>query len=386
MKPFVWICLFFMATAPAWAARKFTVEELKQTLVSLQQARKGDEEVSTQLKQVELSEELTQSAGNALAPYLPGPLSIEQVYVLEGRSAFLSPPPADLPTLAAPDLATQKAIVARVVEFVTKSYMQTPHLSASKTTMRFQDGVEGIRTSSGMTNNMPNIDRLWATPNQFLRLLGSHTDTTESEKGIEMVLAAKQKTPWGLNGQVSEGGPGPVLSVILQEAAAGGKLAWLHWQTVHGKKTAVFSFDVDKKQSHYEVSYCCFPITQDAGRMGYEGTEANFQTGTTWKAFKATVGYHGRFFVDPETGAILRVITQAELKPTDFVHQEDMCIDYGPVTVGGSTYFVPLQNRTLTEVVPNGDNYAARYSIRHTLFDIRYKDYRLAENPVAAQK
>ena len=33
---------------------------------------------------------------------------------------------------------------------------------------------------------------------------------------------------------------------------------------------------------------------------------------------------------------------------------------------------------TLTEVVPNGDNYAAIYSIRHTLFSVTYTDYRPA--------
>jgi hypothetical protein len=385
MKQLGWVLVLSLAASPAWAAKKITVQELKEILVSLQQARKGDDEVSTQLKQVELGEELTRSAMKSLAAYIPGPLSTEQMYILEGKTSILPPPATDLPATPAPAVEAQKAILANAVNYVTRVYMQNPHLTATATTSRFQDGVEGIRTNSGMTNNMPNAELSWAPPNKFMRLLGSHAAQVESEKGIEIASVARVKTPWGQNGQVSESGPGPILSVILQEAAAGGKLKWLRWETVNGKPAAVFSFAIPKQQSHYRVDYCCFPITEDSGRMGYEGVEPNFQTGTSWKAFRTVVGYHGEFFIDPETGTIVRVVTQAELKPTDFVHQEDMRIDYGPVVVEGKRYVLPVDSFTLIEVVPNGDNYAARYSIRHTLFAVTYQNYQLP-GAAAAQK
>ena len=385
MKCFGWILVVLMTVSPAWAAKKITVQELKQTLISLQQAKKGDEEVSLRLKEVELSEELTQGAINDLAQYLPGPLSGEQINILQGRSAILAPPASDLPAAPAPDLAAQKAILGKAVDYVTKVYMQNPHLSADKTTSRFQDGVENIRTNSGMTNNMPNIGHAWDLPNMYMRFLGTHTEQVESDKGVEKPIIVKNKVPWGQNGQISEGGLGPVLSIILEEAAAGGKLNWLRWETVNGKQTAVFSFSVDKKKSHYEVNYCCFPVTSDTGRYGYEGVEANLQYVTDWKPFKTVVGYRGEFFIDPDSGTVVRIVTQAALKPTDFVHQEDMRIDYGPVSVGDKTYVMPVDSFTITEVVPNGDNYAARYSIRHTLFSVTYQSYRLA-GPTTEQK
>jgi hypothetical protein len=123
------------------------------------------------------------------------------------------------------------------------------------------------------------------------------------------------------------------------------------------------------------VRYCCFPQSEDYGRMGYEGTGANLQYATTWKDFKATVGYHGELFIDPGSGAILRLATQAELKPSDFVHQEDMRIDYGAMHVGDKDLVLPIEAFTITEVVPNGDNGAARYSVRHTLFHMTYGEY-----------
>jgi len=386
MKRLVWILLLFVVATPVWAAKIITVQQLQDTLIALEQAKRGDEEVATQLKEIELSEELTGPEKSSLAQYLPGPLSIEQLDILEGRSAILPPPASDLPATPAPDVAAQKAILARAFDYVTKTYMQNQHLTAVKTTSRYQDGVESIRTNSGMTSNMPNAGRAWELPNMFMRFLGTHTEALESDKGIELIQRVKQQTPWGQNGQVSEGGPGPILSIILQEAANGGKLNWLRWESLNGKPAAVFSFAVDKKKSHYEVNYCCFPVTEDAGRMGWEGTGANMQTATDWKAFKAIVPYRGEFFIDPDTGTILRVVTQAGLKPTDFVHQEDMRIDYGPVVVDGKACVLPLDSFTLTEVVPNGDNYAARYSVRHTLFTAIYRDYQLAGPSGTAQR
>jgi hypothetical protein len=84
------------------------------------------------------------------------------------------------------------------------------------------------------------------------------------------------------------------------------------------------------------------------------------------------------FFVDPDTGIVVRMITQAELKPGDVVHLQDTRIDYGPVTVGGKSMVLPIKTVINTEVVPNGESQAGKYSTRSTLFTIEYKDYQLA--------
>ncbi len=375
MKRFAILLILIAAAAIAHAAKKFTIDDLKQTLVALQQGGKTDQDIATRLKEIELSEQLTASTRESLKQLAPGPLAGEQFDILEGRAAVLVPPHTELPDTAAPDVATQKAILAKAVDYVTKVYMQSPHLLVSRATSRYQDGVESIHTNSGVANNMPGAGGTFTVPNMTMRLTGAHTDTVETDKGLELIQQVKQKQPWGQNGQISEGGPGPVLSVILQEAAAAGTLNWRRWQLVYGRPVAVFSFAVPKKKSHYEVHYCCFPITEDTGRLGYENTGANLQYNTSWKDFKSVAGYHGEFFVEPETGAIVRVVTQAELKPTDFVHQEDMRIDYGEVLLGGKPAILPVQSFTLNEVVPNGDNFAARYSIRHTLFHVTYSNY-----------
>ncbi|MGA2087140.1 MAG: hypothetical protein ABSG60_16650, partial [Terracidiphilus sp.] len=59
MKRFGWILALLLAASPSWAAKKITVQQLKDLLISLQQEKKTDADVAVQLRQVELTEELT---------------------------------------------------------------------------------------------------------------------------------------------------------------------------------------------------------------------------------------------------------------------------------------------------------------------------------------
>jgi hypothetical protein len=59
MKRLGWILVLLMAVSPAWAAKKFTVQQLTDLLVSMQQYNKTDADEANQLKEIELNEELT---------------------------------------------------------------------------------------------------------------------------------------------------------------------------------------------------------------------------------------------------------------------------------------------------------------------------------------
>jgi len=364
--------LLFVAAAPSWAAKKITVQELKDTLIAMHQTSKSDGSVATELKKLELSEELTNSAKNAIAVYVPGELSAEQVEIMAGRSAMLPPAAADVPAAPAPDAATQQAILAKAVDHVSKTVAQNPHLTASKTTTRFQDDVVNMSSSPGL-----NV----ASPNTYAKLWDARSEQVESERGTEKAAPSKAKTKWGSNGEISEGEPGPNLGVLLQEASAG-KIDWLRWQTIDGRQIAVFSYAVDRKKTHFNVYYCCFPNTETQTGIAASGTfvpiPGEIQSLTTWKVFKKVVGYHGELFIDPGTGAVVRVIVRAELRPSDFVHQEDRRIDYAPVVVDGKEFEVPVREYVVNETVPGGDAGTTAYSVRHSLFLVRYANYKMA--------
>src|ERR1700683_2918696 len=126
------VALMLMAM-PAWGEKKMTVQQLKEMLVKMHQDKKTDEEVAAALKQVELSEQLTRATMNSLMDYVPDKSATEQIYVLELKSATLPPPAEDLPTAAAPDTATQKAMLDKAEEYAAKTYGALPNLTATRT-------------------------------------------------------------------------------------------------------------------------------------------------------------------------------------------------------------------------------------------------------------
>jgi len=387
-KIFVVLTLLVFSISPLMAANKVTVKQLDEFLAEEHSASKSDDAVATRLKDMELTEQLTTATMNSFTRYEPGPLTVTQIRILAVTSALLLPPSADLPTAAAPDAAAQAAIMAKAVDYASKVYAHLPKMSANKTTVRYQNGVNYIATDSGTGSNMAGGSLTVRPEDQYIRMLGQNTTEVRSDGGIEVPPAkVKQADPASQNGQVSQGGAGLVLGMVLMDAAKG-KLNWLRWQTVEGKQVAVFGFDVPKKQSQYKINYCCFPERSNVGSavpMGGSGLAGSSATGgisathgtsVTWHDYKAAPGYKGEIFIDPETGTILRLITQAELKPTDLVHEEDIRVDYGQVDIGGKPYIVPVKSFVLTEVVPNGDSFV-KFSTRRTLFEVEYSNYAL---------
>lgn len=388
------LALIFIAI-PAWPAKKITVAELTGMLKSLQEQKKSDVEVATALKQVQLSEELTRSAMNSLANFTPGPQSTEQIYVLEATSAVLAPPASDIPATPAPDAAAQKALLDKANDYIAKTYAQLPAMTATRTTVRFQDNVEAPGSNSGMQGGAKDVTTGpgFVSPTQFIRYIGSTESSAESSNGIEKP-PVKDKTRWGANGQIALFGPEPNLATVIREAQDSGGLTWLRWETINGKPAAVFSFSVQKKKSHYAVDYCCFPDVTQAGVASFQsaatgtargagggGASGNFQTATDWHDYKAGgLPYHGELFVDPDSGIVVRLITITEFKNTDVVHQEDRRVDFGPVTVGDKTLVLPMRKMINTEVVPTGESGSAgKYTTRRTLLTSEYKDFQLAK-------
>lgn len=385
MKRLGWI-LLLAATVPSLLTaetKKLTVAQLQDILSGLQHAQKSDSDVATQLKQIELTEELTSATMNTMASLVPGPLSTEQIYVLEARSSMLAPPDTDLPKAPAPDAATQQAMLTKAADFASKTYPQLPLLTANKMTARFQDGVEAQPGYGGMHASISNnSDPIFNQASLYVRLMNTHTSQIESDHGIEK--AAEDKTQWGPNGMVASVGPVLTLNTAVHEIMANGNPSWLRWETINGIKVAVYSFEVDKKKAHFSINYCCFPDTDTVGTMHYNavsgasGTHTptgNLQNSVDWKNFKTSSGYRGELFVDPNSGTILRLITEAQFKPTDFVHYEDIRTDFAPVSLDGKTLIVPIRSFNIAEVAPNGDANAARFTIRHQFVTEDFKGY-----------
>lgn len=383
MKRFGWILVLLMAASPAWAAKNITVQQLKDLLASLQQAKKTDAEVANALKQVQLSEQLTIPVMNALVDAAPGQLSTVQIYVLEARGALLPPPSAEITSTPAPDAA---ALLAKAAAYASNTYSQLPALSADRTTLRFQNNFETVADTSGQSSGAADATMgtgLSGNPEtDFLYINAMDTPITLN-KGQETLPA--DKTQWGRNRMIQVMDPDPDLANVISEAQASGSIQFVRWEAVNGKPAAVFTYAVNKKKTHMGVHVCCFPDIEQAGRTALPGDpfaapSGNFQTSTAWSPYKKdSVPYHGEIFVDPGTGIVVSLITQTEEKSSDMVHQVDERIDYGPVTVGNKSLVLPVRAVIITEVVPNGESGVGRITTRVTLFTSEFKNYQLAQ-------
>jgi hypothetical protein len=395
MKRLTWALLFIVASTPALAARKISVSQLEDLLRSLQLDKKSDVDVSTSLKQVELAEQLTRSRMNSMVHFVPGPLSTEQIYVLEARSAGLAPPASDLPSTSPPDAAEQQAILAKAATYVGSTYAQLPTLTATRTTVRFQDNMEAVAASSGINASATEVVTTSGFSNvaSFVHYVNSTEDQVSIHNGAEELPAQTTRIPWGANKMIALMEPDPSLVVVHKEVQDGGKIEWLRWELVNGKQAAVYSFAVPKKKSRLALNICCFPSVNQTGKATFYtaltaptlggggnggGVAGNFQTNTDWHNFKTTAPYHGKFFIDPATGIVIRMIVEVELDPSEVVHQVDTRIDYGPMKVRDKLLIVPVKTFINTEVVPNGDSGSGGYKTRHTLFTSEYRNYQLA--------
>jgi hypothetical protein len=370
MKRLGWILVLLMAASPAWSDNnKITVQQLKDLLVTMQLGKKTDFEVSTRLKEFELTEELTAAAKLKLLFLSPGPLTSEQICVLEARTSMMAPPSSDLPDLPSPDAAGQKAILDKAVDFATRNDQQITRLTAKKAVAHYGHindfnpwGKKGGFIEGGITRDRGDS---W-----IMKLTGRYIETVEIDQGVEKVMTSTVDPHLKRLSAISESSTRPALSMIMSKAVEGGKIHWLRWETINGTKTAVFSFAVDKRNALYSVDYCCFP------------TRGSFGEILEWMPFKKTVGLHGEFFIDPDTGTTLRLVMQADFSPTDFIEQEDTRIDYGKETIGGNMYIVPEGSFVINKADVLGDS-AKGYTSHRTILVAGYSDYLLAG---AAQK
>lgn len=381
------LMIIALSAAPGRAEKKITVQQLKDVLAGLAQEKKSDADVATALKQVELTEQLDRDTMNGLSATAPGQLSTEQLYVLEAKSAMLPLPAAQSPQAAAPDAAAQAALLAKAFAYSAKTYAAQPHIGTTKTTLRFQDNIEAIAASSGIAGSSKDVSvsgvaGTAGASNSYVRYINATETPIEVVNGAEKLSAAKDKTPWGQNGYIALEEPDPSLTAIVADAQTAGRVTFSRIEYVNGKPAAVFDFTVDKKKSHLNINICCFPQVDQTGvarfssaALGGGGVSGNMQTNAQWSNFKATVPYHGSLYIDPDTGIVVRLITKAEFKNSDYVRQQDTRIDYGPVQVGAQTLILPVKTFIQSDVVPQGDSGVGGQSTRHTYFTSSYKDY-----------
>ena len=155
-------------------------------------------------------------------------------------------------------------------------------------------------------------------------------------------------------GLVTWGEFGSTLFLILSDSAQG-KTTWSHWEKSSAGLLSVYNYAVPKSASHYEIDT---PVERNlaangsSSRWGVRPADSP-GAGATSKLQRTSPAYHGSLWLDPVTGAILRVSLVADLKGNTVLEHGAILVEYGPVRIGDKTFICPVRSLALSSAPPN---------------------------------
>ena len=341
MRRLVLLVLLASLASTAAAAKRVTVAQLEQALMTAQGAHKSDAEVAREIGSFELSERLSEASLDKLIAGLDAQSALA-LQVLADQSAFLDPPANEMPSMAAPDEAAQQRMIAAGRHYVAQTLLQLPNLFATRTTNRYDDsayeakkGGWPVRAGLHLVN----------TSSQDSSIFNERSNPTTS--------ASAANSQQGL---VSGGEFGSTLSMILSDTV-NGRIAWSHWEQTPTGPVAVFHYLVPSSASHFEViNSLPRQGTLDvapASTSGRQGAGINVRTtsGSQASTVVTRPGYHGALWVDPVTGAILRTTMEADTKGSSQFKRAAIMVQYGPVQIGDSKFICPVRSVALSAAV-----------------------------------
>ncbi len=317
-----------VGTLPALAARPVSVAALKQILTEQTAAHKSDGAIAQGISDLELTEELTvPTLGRITADMQPGPQTAQALELLADASVLLAPPANELPAAARPDMAAQRAMYTAALSYVMNSLRHLPDFLATRETRSFNDSPT-IISHSGYA------------PVTAMHAAGTFQRDITYRDGKEVGEAerASAKKAQGPVGLTTWGEFGPVLAIILTDSLKG-RVTWSRWEDSAQGRVGVFRYEVPKAMSHYEVDFCC----------AWNRMDNVVSSGPTSLAYRGTPAYHGELFLDPATGAVLRVTLEAELGENEIIRRAAISLEYGPVEIGGASSICPTRSVAISQ-------------------------------------
>jgi VWFA-related protein len=348
MRKTILLTLLAMTAFSAGAARRVTVAQLSEILAAATAGHRSDEDIAHQVGGLELSQRLTDPTLDRFAARMPlQPHTALALQMLADQSAFLDPPPDELPATAPPDDATQQQMLEAARANAVQNWGRLPNFFVTRITNRFDD--------------LPHAAAKGDWPVRAgLQPVGTTSRKIAFRDGKEVLDPTAAET--SANGKAMEelglrswGEFGPALTVVLADMAHH-NAAFTHWEQTAAGLTAVFRYEVPKEASHYLVAYKA--VNENVlGRtqFGYNGRSrsaqqvANIPKESELKTYGETPAYHGEIAIDPTTGAVMRITIQAELSSGNPLRRAQTMIEYRPVAIGDRKFICPVRSLAMSE-------------------------------------
>lgn len=345
MRQILILVILVMMALPSWAGRRMSVAQLERTLNADSTGHKPDAEIARQIGLTDLSERLTDATLDRLdRQFAAGSQAALALRLLADRSSFLDPPASELPTTPAPDTATQQQLLEAAQRFVLETLPRLPNFFADRTTLSFNDSPQEVTKG-------------WYSQRMGLHLIGTskaEVSVRNEQNPLTGPTPAPSQTQGGL---VTWGEFGSALLIVMSDSSHG-KITWAHWEQTSSGQVAVFHYEVPKAASHYEI------VTPVDGIRPRSRASPSAATGgmvvmaggsTTTNVARAGPGYHGYLWVDPTTGAVLRLSLVANLSGSTIFDRVALVVEYGPIKIADKTFICPVRSLALSSAPPTVD-------------------------------
>jgi hypothetical protein len=217
-------------------------------------------------------------------------------------AVFLALPLTTAAFEAPPDPAEQDRLLAAMHQYADHYISSLPNFICTQVTRQLEAGKKSDRWHKGDT---------LTTTLMFTRGREQRKLTLVNGKPVEPG-PKRWHTPL-----ITEGEFAILLSRVLG-AESQAYFTWGRWETLRGKRLAVFDYSVDKRHSTLTLSLSDLA--------------------------KATVAYSGSVWGDPATGAVWRITDAAtDIPPALLTRAISTAIDYGEVLIGEKKYLLPIE-------------------------------------------
>lgn len=322
---FLWLVL----TAPLSAQTTVTIRQLETFLLSRDTQKQSDSTLAKELASLQLSEQLDEARLANLATHLRlEPQASEQLELLAAASLFEPPSPAaEVEPQSPPDAREQTRILDSARTFADSFARHLPDFLALRSTRSY--------------NNAPQPAGKKHPPEIRMHYVGARRRQVTVQAGQEVAAAPSASNAPDSDhaeGMTTWGEFGPLIATILGDTQAG-SIAWSRWQTgALGRPLAVFRYSVPKPASHNLID------------LDAQVTMLNNPRAPQLSVFHDHPAYHGDLYIDPVTGAVVRVTLDAELAPSAPVVSSRLAVEYAPVEIGGNSYICPVRGVAVSVV------------------------------------
>lgn len=307
-SPFRIAAIALLLCLPAAAQMKMTVGQLKSMLRSSIQLNHPDKQVADYVKNIRLTERLTERDIQELLAEGLGPKTADALKALSATTAALPKPAVDPvkpaappPPMPAPSAEEQKKIIEEARELALGYTKRLPDFICLQVTRRYYDpsGLEQYILSDTIANRL------------------SYFEQKEDYKLISVNGRMAETTYDRLGGATSTGEFGTMMrEIFMPETEA--EFWWERWARLRGKIVHVYGYRVRQSKSKWRVSW--------------------------QRQLEVVPGYKGLIYIDKDVPMVYRLTLEAENMPASFPIQEaKSMLDYDFSEIADKPFLLPLR-------------------------------------------